>query len=341
MKVKHVTIKDLAKHLNLSISTISRAFNDKYDIKTETRELILKAAEEIGYKPNPIARKLHSGQSFNIGVIVPELMETSFFTKAVTTIQKVLFEKGYHALIMQSMGDAATELELIKALESSMVDGIIISLTDESENIDYLNKMIEKGFPIVLFNRVCKEIKSSQVVFNDFKWAYFATEHLVTQGYKKIFHFSTPQNLSISLPRIKGYKHAMEKFKLEYSEDMIIESGYTIEKGEEIARKLLEQGNIPEAIFAASDRVAIGAIKVFRKAGYRVPEDIGVVGFSESSLVNIFEPSLTSVAQPIAKMGEQAALLMLKAVETDHPEPETISMSGKLNVRESSVKKSE
>ena len=186
--MKHITIKDVEKRVNCSISTVSRAFNDKYDIRKEKRDLILATAKEMGYSPNPIAKSLLKQCTNQIGVIVPEFINT-FFPEVIIGIQDVFLKKGYQILIMQSGESHQAEIENIKTMENNMVDGMIISLTLESKNVDYLKSLIEKGFPLVIFNRVSNDLETSKVIIDDYKWAFFATEHLIYQGYKKIFHF--------------------------------------------------------------------------------------------------------------------------------------------------------
>jgi len=337
--MKHITIKDVARQLNVSISTVSRAFNDKYDIRRETRTEILRVAEEMGYRPNPIARKLIQQKTFNVGVVVPEFVN-GYFPEVIIGIQEVLLDRGYQVLVMPSNECYTTELKNIKALEDSMVDGMIISLSSEVHNNDYYKRMIEKGYPVVFFNRVDDAIPASKVVFDDYKWAYFATEHLIRQGYHKIFHFSGYQHLSLSQNRIRGYRKAMEKFSVPLEDNYIIETGFFMEEGRATMEYLLDSGNLPDAIYAANDPVAIGAMKAIKKAGLKIPDDIALVGFTESKMAEIVDPPLTSVSQPTFEIGKTAAELLLRQIASDgFAAPETVVLNGKLNVRESSMVK--
>lgn len=334
--MKRVTIKDVARKLNIAVSTVSRAFNNKYDIRKETRELILKTAEEMGYHPNPIAKKLIQQKAFNVGVVVPEFVN-DYFPEVIIGIQDVLIKKGYQVLVMQSNECHTTELENVKTLEDNMVDGLIISLSRESHNNEYYKHLLEKGYPIVFFNRVDEIIPASKVVFDDFKWAYFATEHLIKQGYRKIYHLSGYQHLSLSINRIKGYRKAMEKFQIPFSEEHIIETGFFIGEGQAVMEKLIAAGNMPDAIFAANDPTAIGAMKAVKKAGLKIPEDIAVVGFSECKMAEVVDPPLTSVSQPTFEIGKAAAELLIRQIAADgFAPPETVVLNGKLNIRDSS-----
>jgi LacI family transcriptional regulator len=336
--MKHITIKDVAKKLNCSVSTISRAFNDKYDIRKETRELILATANEMGYSPNPMAKSLLKQCSNQIGVVVPEFINP-FFPEVIIGIQEVLHKKGYQVLIMQSNESYINELANVKALENNMVDGIILSLSLETRNVEYYKKLISQGFPLVLFNRVSNELETHKVLIDDYKWAFFAVEHLIYQGYKKIFHFSGPEGLMFSQNRENGYIAAHRKHKLEVVKGSIIETGLLISDGEREMEKLIKNNQIPDAIFAVNDMTAIGALKVLKKNGFKIPGDVALVGFTESKLAELIDPPLTSVAQPTHEIGRTVARLLLDQIESKGIfVPQTVILNGRLNVRESSMK---
>ena len=336
--MQYITIKDIARVLNVSVATVSRAFNDKYDVKKETRELILQKAREMGYKPNPIARKLLQKHSYNIGVIVPEFIN-SFFPQVIIGIQQVFLERNYQVIIMQSNECAEMELKNLISMENNMVDGLLISLSRETQHSEYLEQLIKENFPVVLFNRVSENLAASKVVFNDYKWALFATEHLIEQGYRNIMHLSGPLNLSLIQDRIRGFKKAMEKHGLPCGADHIVEAGIFIEDGEKTMERLIETGRVPEAIFATNDPTAIGAMKVLKKHGFKIPQDVAIVGFSNTQMAEIVEPALTSIEQPTTEMGRIAAELLLEQITAETPpSPKTITLEGKLIVRESSEK---
>lgn len=337
--MKHITIKDIAKALNVSVSTVSRAFNDKYDIRPETRDKILKLAKEMGYSPNPIARKLIQQRTFNIGVVVPEFINP-FFPRVIMGIQNILIEKGYQILIMPSNENHITELENLKTFVNNFVDGIILSLTKETKNIEYIQELIANDFPLVLFNRVNDSLPVSKVVFDDYKWAFFATEHLIQQGIKRIFHFSGPKHLTLSQNRQKGFEDAMKKYHLNVTGEMVYETGFTLEDGERIAEKLIADDNVPEGIFCVNDPSAIGAVRAFKQNGLRIPRDVAIMGFTQTPMSEFVDPPLSTVVQPTIKMGEIAAELLLNQLESSEPvEPKFVVLNGKMNIRESSLKK--
>ena len=336
--MKHTTIKDVAKRLDCSVSTISRAFNDKYDIRKETRDLILATAKEMGYSPNPMAQSLLKQCSNQIGVVVPEFINP-FFPEVIIGIQEVLLKKGYQILIMQSNESYIHELENVKAMENNMVDGMILSLTMETKNVEYYNKLIKQGFPIVLFNRVSTDMDTHKVLLDDYKWAFFATEHLIYQGYKKIYHFSGPTGLIFTQNRKNAFIDALRKHKITIDNNSIIETGLMICDGEREMEKLIKKSNMPDAIFAVNDMTAIGAMKVLKKNGFKIPEDVALVGFTETKLAELIDPPLTSVAQPTHEIGRTAARLLVDQIESKGIfVPQTVILNGRLNIRESSMK---
>lgn len=333
----YITIKDIAKKLNISIATVSRAFNDKSDIKLETKNLILKTAKEIGYRPNPMAKKLMQKRSFTIGIVIPEFLN-SFFPEVIIGAQEILFERGYQVLITQSNENFETELKNVKALEDSMVDGIIISQSSETKNVEYYQNLINSGFPIVFFNRVFDEIRASKILFNDYKWAFFATEHLINQGYRTIYHLKGKESLSLTNDRMKGFLDAHSKHKLTVTKEQIIPTGFGLEDGRRVASEIINSGKIPDAIFASNDPSAIGAMQVFKKRGFIIPKDIAFVGFTESKMGSIIDPPLTSVLQPAKEIGREAARILIEQIENPLTfKPQIIVLNGQLNVRKSSV----
>lgn len=336
--MKNLTIKEFSKIINVSISTISRAFNDKYDIHPDTKKMILEKAEELGYRPNPIAQRLIQHQSKMIGVVVPEFVN-AFFPKVIMGIQSVVEKAGYQVLIMSSNESAKKELENVKALERNLIDGLIISLTKETRDISYFKILQSKNVPIVQFNRVNQKLDTPKIIFDDYTWAFKATEHLISEGYNNIYHFSGPQSLILSHSRARGYIDAMKKYGLPY-DDNIVEAGIFIEDGIETAKNLINKKIIPDAVFCFNDPVAIGAMECFKDNGFCVPNDIAFVGFTESRIAMHMTPSLTSVEQPSTEIGEMAASILLNMIENKFiTDDRIITLNGVLNIRESSRKK--
>lgn len=270
-------------------------------------------------------------------MVVPEF-RNAFFPDVISGIQDILIPKGYQVLIMQSNEDEKTELSNVKTLHANMVDGIIISFSSYTQKIDFYKEMVNDGFPIVQFNRVFEKLETSKVVFDDYKWAFFATEHLILQGYKKIIHLKGPKGLSFSILRERGFIDAMKKHKLYKGKEQIIEAGISIEKGKETMNKIIESNNLPDAIFAVTDPTAIGAMLTMKEHNIKIPDDIGIVGFSESRLSEIIEPSLTTIKQPTFEMGQISANLLLQEIESNIKTLQRIKLSGSFKIKRSSVR---
>jgi len=339
MSKQRVTIKDIANELKISVSTVSRALTDRWDVNPETRKAVMELAERWNYHPNPISLNLKRQQSMLIGVIIPEFIN-SFFPEIIIGFESVLYPHKYQIVICQSNESSEKELLNLKMLESNMVDGFLISITKETKNIDYFNHLIDNGFPLVFFNR-CPDVSASSVVIDDYKWAFLAVEHLIHQGYKRIVHLSGQENLDVSIQRQKGYMDALKKHSLPLDESLIIPCGILMEQGIISAHKILEMKELPDAIFAVNDPTAIGAMKTLQKHGIKIPEDIAVVGFTESQIALIVEPNLTTVEQPTFEIGKVAAELLLEQIKHNNEVKKNVKkivLEAKLNIRESSCR---
>lgn len=209
----------------------------------------------------------------SIGVIVPEFFN-SFFAEVITGIQEVMEPQGYHILISQSNEIAATELKNLLAMDAKMVDGIIISVTQDSESADFLTQLQEKRVPLVFFNRLCPGVEAPHVIFDDYKWAFNAVEHLIRQGYKRIAHLAGPKRLLLSQERERGYRNALQAHGVSAIEELVIPGGISMESGQKAAAELLKMHPRPDAVFAVNDPAAIGMMKTLQKAGIRIPDEI-------------------------------------------------------------------
>lgn len=341
MNKQRVTIKDIARELKISTSTVSRALADKWDVNPDTRKAVVELAERWNYHPNPMSLSLKQQQSMLIGVVIPEFIN-SFFPEVIMGIESVLRPKGYQVVISQSNESYENELENLKMLESKMVDAFLISVTKETKNIDYFNHLIEHQIPVVFFNRICPDLQAPAVVIDDYKWAFLAVEHLIKEGRKRIVHLSGQENLQLSKDRKQGYIDALKRHGIPVDERLIIPSGVMMEMGIMGAYRILELETLPDAVFAVNDPIAIGAMKTLQKQGIRIPEDIAVVGFTESKMALIVEPNLTTVEQPTFEMGKAAAELLLEQIKNVAEEKKVpfkrVVLDAKLNVRESSSK---
>lgn len=335
-KMKRLTIKEIAKASGVAPSTVSRAMNNAADVNPATQKRILQLAAEMGYRPHPVARQLHLRKTLQIGVIIPEI-ENDYFPRVISGLQEVLHKEGYRLLIMPSQESEVIEKQNIITMQENLVDGLIISLTSKSKDATFLNKMYEAGVPMVAFNRVHHTLTIPRVVFNDYKWACLATEHLIEQGCKNIYHLSGSKNLKLSLDRIRGFKKALEKCHYKDVDNRIIEAGFTLEEGETATQKLLGRGIIPDGISAGNDPVAMGAVRALKKADIRVPQQVKVIGFSGSSWGELVSPSLSTVEQPTREIGMEAARLLLLQLKGHKPENTPVVLNGRLVLRDSTL----
>lgn len=327
--MKNITIKDIAKRLSISPSTVSRALVNDKNIRKETKEKVLEAAQLMGYKRNPIALNLKSGKTNTIGVIVPEMI-TPFVSSVLKGIQKILSIKGIKVLIAQSDENSLIERENLSLMENHMVDGIIICPCHCSANKMEYQRIEERGTPIVFYDRYPKETDVSKVIINDYMKSHFLVEHLIRTGRRKIVHFRAPSYILNAYERFRGYKDCIEKYKLSFNEKLIVDVGMTIEDGEFAARKLLESRESFDAIFACTDTVAIGAMNFLRDQSIKVPEDVSVAGFSGTALSKIVYPSLTTVKQPLELMGETCANILLEKIKNPHVKNQTIVLDAEI-----------
>lgn len=342
MKKGNITIKDIAKELGISASTVSRALKDHPDISPETKKQVQELAEKLHYQPNTIALSLRQSKTNTIGVIIPEIAHF-FFSTVISGIEDIAYSKGYNVVISQSNESYEREVTDTKALFNSRVDGVLVSISRETKNFDHFTELINRNMPLVFFDRVVENIDACKVIVNDEQGAYEATIHLIEQGYYRIAHLAGPQNLDISVNRLNGYKAALMDNKYMLDDNLVRVCGLgTFEEAESITNELLDYRFPPDAIFANNDVAAYGAMTAIKKRGLRIPEDVAIVGFSNWRFSGLIQPALSSVMQPGFKMGQEAARLLLKQIELKDSEErvvETISLRTNLVVRESSLRK--
>lgn len=339
MENNKVTIHDIAKELNIDSSTVSRALSDNPRVKQKTKDRILEKAHEMGYQRNLLASSLRNNKTNTIGVIVPRISR-HFFSSAIAGIEETAYEAGYNVIICQSLEQLNREQKIANTLLANRVDGVLISVSMETTNSDYLQKFKKNGTPLVFFDRHCDIPGNSNVVIDDFQGGFDATEHLILQGCQKIAHFSGPQELEIYKNRFKGYKSALEKHNIELDNNLVISSKLMELDGIESAKKLLSQTIPIDGIFSANDTAAISALQYLKGEGIKIPEDIAIVGFSNEPISSVIEPSLTTIDQPGFEMGKIAANLLLEQINNKLGTivAETITLKPVLIKRNSSKK---
>ena len=308
-----VTIKDIAKALNLSTSTVSRALRGSYEINAETKRIVIEYAEKVSYSPNPIALSLKESKSKAIGVIVPEIAN-HFFSQAINGIEDIANKRGYHVVIFQSHESYEREVVNIQHIIARKVDGLLISLSGQTTNLSHLQEIKRKGLPFVLFDRVSDEIDCNKVVADNFEGAFKATEHLILSGRKRIAHITSPSLLSITKERLAGYKAALQKYNIIYDETLVKYCGFGAEEAKELVFEMLENSK-PDAIFTASDRLALDCFSAVKEKNWAMPDDVSFIGFTNLKVAHLLDPPLSTVVQPAFEIGQTAAELLLDSIE--------------------------
>ena len=335
-----ITIKDIAKALGLSTSTVSRALRGGYEISADTKKLVLEYAEKINYQPNPIALSLKERRSHSIGVVVCEVAN-NYFSQAINGIESIAYNRGYHVIITQTHESFDREVVNVQHMASRSVDGLLISLSSETKDLSHIKYLHEKGLPIVFFDRVAADIETHKVVANNYQGAFDATEHLIKAGFRKIGHLTSSPTLSITKERLEGYKAALAKYELPFRESYLqnCEHGGMIQSEVESAvRQLITMPERPDAIFVAGDKLSTGCLTTVKRFGLKVPTDIAIAGFTNSDVAELFNPPLTSVRQPAFKIGQIATEMLIQLIESKYPVTDfvTTRLDTELDIRESS-----
>ena len=332
-----VTIKDLAKSLGVSVSTVSRALKNHPDISKETCRAVQTLAKEMNYTPNAVALSLRHRKSNLIGIIIPQIIH-HFFSCVISGIENIANQHGYNVIIFQCNEVFEREKSICKSVINSHVDGLLVSISKNTKNSDHLREVQSAGIPIVFFDRILGDINSDKVIVDDFNGAITAVEHLVSIGCKRIAHLSAPQNLQIAQKRQLGYIEAIKKAGMELDRDLIIPCDNQHD-ALEVTRKLMSLPDPPDGIFAVNDLTAAGSMYALRKMGYRIPEDVAVCGFTDGLVSTLTNPTLTTVEQHGDKIGSLAAEMLLKRIDNKDIDGESVTKIIKTNlvVRESTL----
>lgn len=333
-----VTIKDIARELRISPSTVSRALKNHPDISEETKAAVNELARRFNYQPNAVALSLKQKRSNTIGVIIPEIVHY-FFSSVISGIEDVAYDAGFNVIICQSNEKYDREVVNTRTLLANRVDGILVSISKETQQFDHFQKVRENEVPLVFYDRVVPGFAADQVIVDDKDAAYRATKHMIDGGCKHIAHFAGPQNLLIGQLRKEGYLTALREAGLEIKNEWIVEAD-NFEKARIAVLEMLDGKHKIDGIFAVNDTTAIGAMHTLQKRGVKVPEQIAVVGFSDGRLSGITDPALTSVDQHGYEMGTVATEILLKRIMSENKNYtfETRILNADLIVRGSSVK---
>ncbi|MGY6743696.1 MAG: LacI family DNA-binding transcriptional regulator [Cecembia sp.] len=336
---RKLTLKDIARELNISVSTASRALKSHPDIADETIKMVKEYAEKHHYVPNILAVNFRKNKTYNIGLIVPELVHHFFSTVIAGAIDSAK-EKGYNVLVSQSNDLLKDEAHACRTMMASSVDGLLISISNETFEGEHLRTFLEEGKPVVQFDKITDALNTPKVIVDDFDGAYLAVKHLIEQGYKKIAHIRGRTEVKNANERANGYQQALKDFQMEQEADWV-KTCFQIneEEGYQFAKVLMESNNPPDAFFCITDLVALGVLKYLKQNDIAVPQQVGVMGFSNWKLAEIVNPGLSSVDQHGYLMGQTAVKLLIDKMEKNNlEEATTVELKTKLVIRNSSLR---
>lgn len=340
MKNQKTTIHDIARQLNVTASTVSRAMSDSPRISKEMKKQVRLMAKKLNYQPNYIASALRSGKSKLIGVLIPRV-DRNFFSSVVRGIENIANELDYKVVISQSNENYEKEVKLVEAFLNAQVDGIIASIGNETADFGHFKKIQEKGIPLVLFDRTTEALSASEVKIDDYQGAYEATKHLIDQGCKAIVHFTSDKNLNIYRERLRGYLDALRDRQIEPDSRWVIPSNLQLEDGKNAMKQALETGIPFDGIFSAADYALMGAMQVLKERNIHIPGDFKIVGFGNEPFTSFTDPPVSTVDQKSTSMGEISAQTFFDLLNADQKEkvikktvliPELIVRQSSLNL---------
>jgi LacI family transcriptional regulator len=341
MNFNAITIKDIARELGLSISTVSKALSDSYEISEKTKKLVNEYAEKNNYRPNPIAKSLKQGNSKSIGIVVSTI-ENNFFSQVINGIESVAYSKGYNVIITQTHESYDLEVLNVRHLTFRSIDGILISLSTETNDVEHLNVLHKKGLPIVFFDRISEDIDTHKVIADNYTGAYEGTAHLIKSGYKKIAQITSSANSSITKERLGGYKKALQDNGIVLNDNYIKycpHGGRDLAEIKKALNDLLSMSNRPDAIFTSSDRITVTTLLLLQELKIKIPEEMALLGFTNTQLAAALNPSLSSIYQPGFEIGKTAVEMLINLIESKRPvtEFETKVLPTQLFIRNSST----
>ena len=334
LMIGNVNIKVLAKELNLSIGTVSKALRNSHEISVQTKEKVLALAKQLNYIPNPYASSLRRKKSNTIGVVIPEVAD-SFFSQAIRGIESVAQKKRYHVLIYLTYESFSKEEAILKDFNSGRVDGVLLSVATETSNSDHINDLRDKNIPIVFFDRVLDDIATYKVSTNDFESCRKATTYLIEKGCHRLAYLSISKKLSINKKRMEGFQKAIEQNQDKIKSSVIVECCNDNNENYETVKKIMQEKNHPDGMIASVEKLTSPIYLVCKDLNIEIPQKIKVISFSNLETALILNPPLTTVTQPAYEMGKMAADLLFKIIEKKkyQPKNEHIVIASSLTVR--------
>ncbi|WP_121808306.1 LacI family DNA-binding transcriptional regulator [Mucilaginibacter kameinonensis] len=331
----NINIKKLAKELNISTSTVSRAFNGNTDINKDTKERILAYAKQHNYLPNHYASNLRDKKTKTLAVIVPEIAN-DFFSQAINGIEEVARKKGFYILLYRTDDVFEKEVSFVNYLNNGKADGIIMSVSGEANDHNYLGQLEKKHVPVVFFDRVYEDIEAAKVTTNDYDSSFSATEHLIKTGCKKIAYLVVNKSISIGKVRMQGYLDALAKHKIAFDDNLVIDCSNDEKVNYKILKKALQEIK-PDGIFSSVERLAFATYYVCNDLGISIPNDLKVISFSSLRVAPLLCPPLSTITQPAYEMGVKAATLLFDVLENNgNASKKEHVLKSKLFIRKSS-----
>ena len=305
-KEKEITIYDIADKLNISIATVSRALKDDPVVNKKTKKKIFELAEELGYRSNHFARNLRNQRTETIGVIVPRL-NSYFMSTVIAGIENVANSEGYNLIISQSSESEQKEKMNAKTMFNNRVDGLLVSLSYDTNDISHFDQFSRKDIPVIFFDRGEQHENFTNVVIDNRKAAYEATKHLIKEGCKRIVHITAKPKRNVYVNRLNGFKQALTENNIDFKDEYLVIGNLSLEAGIEAAEVILKMDPLPDGVFVANDNCAVGCMLSLKQAGVLIPENIAFVGFNNDPVSKVIEPNLTTINYPGYEMGEVAA----------------------------------
>ncbi|MEJ6980882.1 LacI family DNA-binding transcriptional regulator [Pedobacter sp. P351] len=336
---KEITIYDIAKSLDISAATVSRGLKDHPGISKVTKKRIFDAAREMGYRANSLASNLRLQKTNTIGVIVPRL-NSSFMSDAIAGMEKAANQAGYNLIISQSLETVKKEVENSNTMFNNRVDGLLVSLAYDTKNISHFEQFINKGIPIIFFDRVFEHKKCPNVIIDNFQAGYEISRHLIKTGAKRIMHISGNLSRNVYSERFRGFKAALNEFKLPFADELLIVNNLSASEGIEAALQILNMAEKPDAVFASNDSCAVACMQELKSRGIKIPEDISFAGFNNDPISKVIEPNLTTVSYKGEEMGEISAKILIAHLTNnqDLALTSTLILPHELIIRPSSLK---
>lgn len=317
-----VSIKDIARMLNISVATVSRALHDRYDVNPETKRKVLELAERLNYRPSSHAIGLLKKRTHTIGLVVPEI-DNQFFSEIINGVENVAYQQGYNVMIFQSQNIYEREVKIIDQLIGARVDGVAISIGSTTEDFRHLNMLKELDIPLAMFDRVNDDVFGHKIINDNFEGGYKAGEFLIQHGRRRIAHIAGPPTLKLSRLRMQGFKAALRDAHLDLLPEYLVYTTFRMEDSYQIALDLLRLPTPPDAVFAVSDYVALGVLKAARQLNIHIPQELALIGFSNLAVGPLLEPSLTTISQQSYEMGQETARLLLENIESGNQDFKT------------------